>query len=353
LALTLLATLGEPLLPSLTTSFVRYTPATYLAAAPALLLLIAAIVTLLRGRRSELDLWLLLVLWGWFLETVLANFSFGRFTLGWYAGQLMNMASSQFVLFTLIAETNTLYALSVQQLTAERQDRESRLLTRDAVAAFIAHELRQPLSAILLNAQVMQNSPAGRGEEMAELLADVVACSLRANDMIQSTRAIFRHQPGDKQAVDLGLLLRSTLAMVESSARALDVSVELALERQPKPINANRLQIQQVLLNLFQNAIEALSRVNERRRALTVRCIPSEEDGVTIRVEDNGPGIAQADRERIFDAFFTTRADGSGLGLAITRMVVEAHGGQISVEPLSPFGTAFVIRLPYDGGEAD
>jgi signal transduction histidine kinase len=78
--------------------------------------------------------------------------------------------------------------------------------------------------------------------------------------------------------------------------------------------------------------------------------MPNGEEGLTIRVEDNGPGIAPAERKRIFDPYFTTRAEGTGLGLAITRLVVEAHGGQASVEPLSPYGAAFVIRLPYDDG---
>jgi signal transduction histidine kinase len=283
---------------------------------------------------------------------VLVDFSSGRFTVGWYVGQLMGLLSGLFVLFALIAETSTLYAHSVQQLFAERQEQEHRFLIRDAIAASIAHELRQPLSVILLDSQVARKNLAGQDGETADLLDEIVAASLRANDIIQSTRAMFGREANNIQPVDLEALLRSALAIVEPSARARDISIGLVMEGQLRPVRGNWLQMQQTLLNLFQNAIEALSGVKERRRTLTVRCTPSKEEGVTIRVEDNGPGIASSDRKKVFTPFFTTRTEGTGLGLAITRLVVEAHGGKIDVEPRSPFGTAFVIRLPYDGGGA-
>jgi signal transduction histidine kinase len=106
------------------------------------------------------------------------------------------------------------------------------------------------------------------------------------------------------------------------------------------------LQFQQALLNLFQNAIEALSQSNQLRRVLVVRCRRWEDRGVTIRVEDNGPGIAAADRNRIFDAFYTTRPEATGMGLLIARSVIRSHGGKLDVEARSPVGTVFVIHLP-------
>jgi signal transduction histidine kinase len=141
------------------------------------------------------------------------------------------------------------------------------------------------------------------------------------------------------------VILRRTLDMVASSARIHGVSADLVVEERPGLISINPLQFQQALLNLFQNAIEALSRSDQRRRMLLVRCW--DDQGIVIRVEDNGPGITPADRKKIFDAFFTTRTEGMGIGLVIARSVIRAHGGRLEVEPRSPSGTAFTIHLPY------
>jgi signal transduction histidine kinase len=349
--LTLLATASGPLLPPLTAALVHYAPSFYALPSAVLALITAVMIVLWLEQRSELDLWLLIVLLGWLLEIGLVLFSPGRFTVGWYVGQIMGLLSGLFVLYALIVETNTLYAHSVRQLVTERQEREHRFLMRDAIAASIAHELRQPLSVILIDSQVARRKPAGQDGEIADLLDEIATTAIRANDIIQSTHAMFGREASRKQPLHLEALLKSALAIVQSSARAHDVSIDLVVKGQLRPVTGNWMQMQQALLNLLQNAIEALSRVNGRHRTLTVRCAPSEdEEGLTIRVEDNGPGIAPADREIIFAPYFTTRAEGTGLGLAITRLVVEAHGGQVGVEPLSPCGAAFVIRLPYEEG---
>jgi signal transduction histidine kinase len=163
--------------------------------------------------------------------------------------------------------------------------------------------------------------------------------------MLESTRAMFGRGRSERTLVDPAVILRSTLAMVASSARIHGISTDLVVEGRPGSIAINALQFQQAMLNLFQNAIEALSHSDQRRRNLLVRCW--DDQGVVIRVEDNGPGIAPADRKKIFDAFFTTRPEGLGMGLVIARSVIRAHGGRIEVEPRSPAGTAFIIHLPY------
>jgi signal transduction histidine kinase len=332
------------------TSF-PFTPPIFLGSAVVMLLTIAAMVMLGFSLRSELDLWLLLALWGWVLEVALIALDSRGNTLGWYAARGLGLASGLFVLFTMIEETTRLYGQSVQQLEDQDHERERRFLTREAIAASIAHELRQPLAAILLNAQVARKYPEGRSGDMAETLSDIIASGHRANDIIQNTRAMFAGQSSEKHPVDMEPLLRSTLDMVARKTRARKIAVTLVMEGTLKPVRVNAVQIQQVLINLFQNAIEALSRVGGRPRTLEVRCIAGQEkECLTIRVEDNGPGIELDDRKKIFTPFFTTRKHGSGLGLMIASLVLEAHRGRISVEPLSPFGTAFVIRLPYEGG---
>ena len=323
----------------------------FLTASTEMLLIMASMAALAQGMQSELDLWLLLMLWGWFLEMALIALSSVGYTAGWYAARGLGLVSGLFVLFALLAETSKLYAQSVLQLIAQTQEREHRFLIRDVMSASIAHELRQPLSAILLNAQVARNAvseeSAAPPDEAIQVLDDIVASSLRVNDILESTRAIFRRETSDRSPVDPVVVLQSTLAMIASSARAQNASVKLQVDGRPGAIVVNRLQLQQALLNLFQNAIEALSHSDQRRRTLLVRCSSWDERGVIIRVEDNGPGIPPADRSKIFDAFFSTRPGGTGMGLVIARSVIRAHGGRLEVEPGSPSGTTFVIHLPY------
>ena len=330
-----------------------WTSAIFLTALAALLPTIAAMVLLWRRLASVLDLWLLLMLWGWLLETILIALQAPAFTAGWYAARGLGLVSSLFVLFALLAETSTLYAQAVLQLIAQTQEREHRFLVRDVMSASIAHELRQPLSAILINAQVAHELATGGGAELAappdgivQVLDEIVVSSRQANDILESTRAMFGRQNNERVVVDPPMILKNTLAMVASSARAHSVSAKLVVEGQPAPFVINRLQFQQALLNLFQNAIEALSQSAEPNRTLLVRCLCRDDREVVIRVEDNGPGIAPADRSRIFDAFFTTRPGGTGMGLLIARSVIRAHGGRLSVEARSPAGTAFIIHLP-------
>jgi signal transduction histidine kinase len=329
----------------------------FLSASAVIVLIIIGMAALEHALRSELNLKLLLMLWGWFLEVTLIALPYAGYTPGWYAARSLGLVSGLFVLFALLAETNKLYAQSVLQLIAQEQEREHRFLIRDATSATIAHELRQPLGAIMINAEVARKITSDQRREAApdqaiQVLDDIIASSHRANDMLESKRAIFRRQSGEKIFVDPVVILQSTLAMIENSARAHNVSVELVVEQRPRPVAVNRLQLQQALLNLLQNAIEALSRSHQRRRVLVVRCRRWEDRGVIIRVEDNGPGIAAADRNRVFDAFYTTRPEAAGMGLLIARSVIRAHGGTIHAAPREPFGAVFEICLPTGDGIA-
>ncbi len=330
-----------------------WTSPIFLTAAAVLLLTIAAMSLLWRRLASVLDLWLLLMLWGWLLETTLIALPAPGFTAAWYAARGLGLVSGLFVLFALLVETSKLYAQTVLQLIAQMQEREHRFLIRDVMSASIAHELRQPLAAIMINAEVARKMAADRQEpsappdEVGQVLDDIIASSQRARDMLESTRALFGRGGSERDLVDPEVILRSTLAMVESSARAQGISVKLVIEGRPGAIAINRLQLQQALLNLFQNAIEALTYSKAPKRTMLVYCASEEDRGVIMRVEDNGPGIAPPDRKQIFDAFFTTRPEGLGMGLVIARSVIRAHGGRLEVEPCSPTGTAFIIHLPY------
>jgi signal transduction histidine kinase len=344
------ATMGETILP--------WSSPILLTAVVVMLLTVASMAVLAYWLRSELDFWLMLMLWGWLLETALIVLTSPGGDVGWYAARSLGLLSGLFVLFELLAETSTLYGQTLLQLMTQQQESENRFLIRDAVAGSIAHELRQPVAAILLNAQAGKMTLANRrGGTVAQpddldlTLDDIIVSCQKASELIESTRSIFGRGGTKRHATDLAALLRTTLAMVAVSARENDASVQLEVEGRPKLVTVNRLQMQQALLNLFQNAVQALSHAHPSNRVLLVRCAPSGEAGVTIRVEDNGPGISPAERERIFDTFFTTRDEGTGLGLPIARAVIEAHGGRLSVEPRLPTGTAFVIQLPFGAAE--
>ena len=320
----------------------------FLMGAGVLVLTIAAMAMLGRDLRSELDLWLMLALWGWLLEVALIALESPGGSAAWYAARFLGLVSGLFVLFTLIAETNKLYGQTVHELEDHDHERERRFLIGNAIAGSVAHELRQPLAVILLTAQTAQRYPEGQSGEMARSLEEIISSSHWANDIIKSTRDMFGGQGGARRPVDVVALVQRTLDMIAGKAHARKISLSLAVEGTPNPVSVNTVQIQQALLNLLHNAIEALGRVRGRPRTLHVRCIANQGQDLIIRVEDNGLGIEPDDRKKIFTPFFTTRKEGSGLGLMIANLALEAHGGQISVEPLSPFGTAFVIRLPQD-----
>jgi signal transduction histidine kinase len=347
--LTLLATLYEPLLPPLISTVGKWqSDQVFYVSSPVILLIALAMVLTWRERRSALDLWIALVLWAWFLELLLTAFAASRFSFGWYSGRMLGLLSGLFVLLQLLGQTGRLYAQATLQLTARLRERENRYMIRDAIAASIAHELRQPLAAIRLNAQTGQRCDPQPGEIMLPILNEIVGATYRAIDIIESTKALFGKSAAQKRPSNINQLVRDTLVMVSHDLRDLKVSVNLQLHDSLPPIIVNRLQIQQALYNLFMNAAEAMSTMTNRRRMLIVESA-SCEDGVTIMVGDTGPGIAAAELDRIFDAFYTTKSHGTGLGLSICRSVAEAHGGRLRAAARVPSGVLFEIYLPYNG----
>jgi len=245
-----------------------------------------------------------------------------------------------------LAETSKQYARTVLQIAAQRWERENGLMVRDAIAAAIAHELRQPLAAIRMNVQTVQRRLAKSDDDTAATLDEIVTASDRANDIIASTRAMFGKSDAQRSPATMSHLIRDTIAMVSRDLRQQGIAVELRLDDALPPIAVNRLQLQQVFYNLVMNAAEAMRQVVDRPRILTIRSASSG-DGIVIRVEDTGPGIAAADRERIFETFYTTKHHGTGLGLAICRSVITAHGGQLRAVMGEPVGAVFEIQLPY------
>jgi signal transduction histidine kinase len=347
--LTLLATMGDAVLPGIMSSsfgWDRYKAA--YATAPVMLLIAATIALSWSRKSSVLDLWLMLVLWGWFLELVLTTLTADRYSAGWYTARMLGLVSGLFVLMMLLVQTSRLYGTTILQIRARQLERENRTMIGDAIAASIAHELRQPLSAILLNAQTLQRHMSQSDGFASAILDDIAADGRRAVDIVASTRALSGKSTPQRMSIDINQLVRDTLVMASRDFPRLGVLVDLRLADHLPSAVVNPVQIQQVLFNLFTNAAEAMASVTDGPRMLTIRSGRSE-NGVVIRVEDTGPGIAPADQERIFETFYTTKPEGTGLGLSICRSIIAAHGGELRVMTKAPTGASFEITLPCSG----
>jgi signal transduction histidine kinase len=245
----------------------------------------------------------------------------------------------------LLIEMTRLYARTVMLIASQKRERENRQMVGEAVGAFIAHELRQPLAAISLNAYTGQQLSARLGSELSDVMHDLVKDAHRANEIIESTRAIFETAPGQKRPNDINQLIRDTLLLTHRQLESRDVQIALKLEDHLPLAVVNPMQMQQVFLNLFMNAAEALSAVTGRTRSLRIQSSHGDV-GIVIRVENNGPSISLDDEGQIFDPFFTTKQRGMGMGLSICRSVLVAHGGTIQVESAFPAGVSFEILLP-------
>ncbi len=225
----------------------------------------------------------------------------------------------------------------------------ARRTTLAAMSGAIAHEIRQPLGAIVTNANAglrWLNRPAPDLDEVRDTLTHIVADGHRASEVIQSVRAMFAKGDHAGTPLDTNELIRETIALASNELEAARVVVDLELHEQLPLISAHRGQLQQVVLNIITNAADAMRTIDDRARVLRVRSRSFDLNGVAVSVQDSGTGIDPKNIDRVFDAFFTTKTNGTGMGLAICRSIVEAHGGNLSVSQGVPHGSVFHIVLP-------
>ncbi len=224
----------------------------------------------------------------------------------------------------------------------------SRLAVVGELTASIAHELNQPLGAILSNADaaemLLESAPESLGE-VRQILADIRQDDLRASEVIRRLRGLLRKRTLEVQAVDLNQLTSEMLALVRAETRRRRVAVETELAANLPPVWGDKVHLQQVLLNLLLNGMEAMADVPGEKR-LAVRTALNPNGGVEIAVSDSGPGIPEDRLAHLFDPFFSTKKDGMGMGLSLARSIVEAHGGRIWAEDSSPAGATFRFVLP-------
>jgi C4-dicarboxylate-specific signal transduction histidine kinase len=228
----------------------------------------------------------------------------------------------------------------------------SRVATMGELTASIAHEVNQPLSAALNNASACVRWLAANNLEEARQSASLVTSNVRrAAEIIAGIRALAKKAPPRKEPLDINETIREVFALVRNALHSNRVSLETDLANDLPLIIGDRVQLQQVILNLLINAIEAMAEIEEQPRILWVsskrRIEPSDNsEQVLIAVRDSGPGLDMNSLNRLFDTFYTTKPQGLGMGLAISRSIVEAHGGRLWATPNADFGATFQFVLP-------
>jgi two-component system sensor kinase FixL len=226
----------------------------------------------------------------------------------------------------------------------------SRLATIGEMAAGIAHELNQPLTAIANYAQacerLLARSPSDL-EECRQALREITTQAVRASDIMRRLQTLARSQEMNRASMDLDSLVRPIMGLVHSDARAHGVSCSLKLTPELPTVTVDSVQIQHVILNLVRNGIEALESTKGPRE-VAIDVTRADAGEIEISVSDTGPGLDQAEMERVFDPFFSTRENATGLGLPISNTIAKAHGGSLGYRPNTPNGAVFFVRLPHD-----
>jgi signal transduction histidine kinase len=216
------------------------------------------------------------------------------------------------------------------------------------LTAMVAHELNQPLGSILTNtevAELMIKSPAPATEEISEILADIRRDDQRASEIIVRLRSLLKRAPFELKDTDLNEIVDDTVQFMSGLARAREVGLTSSISATALPVRADRIQLQQVIVNLMVNAMDAMSDATTSERQIAIRT-GRYMDEAEVSVADTGPGIAPDKLKDIFEPFFTTKPDGMGMGLSIARTIIEAHHGRIWPENKAGSGAVFYIRLP-------
>ena len=263
-------------------------------------------------------------------------------------------------LLTNIRERERVEAALREQLTERKRTEEAlreaqaelahvtRVMTMGELTALIAHEINQPLAAVVTNANACLRwlmGPIPNLDEAREALARITRDGNRASDVIGRIRALVKKSGTEKASLDLNEAIQEVVGLVQSEIQKSGVTLQMELADDLPQILGNRVQLQQVILNLVMNGIEAMDTVTDRPREILIRSCEHESDQLLIAVQDSGVGIDSQNLEKIFDAFYTTKPQGMGMGLAISRSIVENHGGRLWAVPNDSPGATFQFTL--------
>jgi signal transduction histidine kinase len=317
----------------------------------------AAIAMLWRCRRSVLDLWLLVMLWTWLVDLLLqiVPVLVERFSVGYYFGRIYGLLSTMIILIVLLVDATTLNARLVISAMARRRESDNRAAMMEAMAASIAHELRQPLTSISLKSSAgisaLQKAPPDLDGARAtfDRIDDDVQ---RSGEIMNTVRGMFvkSGDADERVGLDCNDLVRSVLSQLENELKLRKITVQLYLAPRLPQVYGNTTQLQQLISNLVINAADAMSTITDRPRILSLSSTLEGTESILISVRDTGVGIDPDTLKQIFEPFFTTKQTGMGMGLAICRWIVASHGGELWASRNHPWGSTFFLRLPV--GEA-
>ena len=230
----------------------------------------------------------------------------------------------------------------------------NRLSVMGELTASLAHETTQPIAAARNNARAamhfLDRNPPDLGE-IREALASIVGDADRAGDIIDRIRDQIKKAPPRKSRFDLNKAIEEVIGLARSAITAHEVSVQTGLAESLAPVDGDRVQLQQVVLNLILNAVEAMSTVEAGPRELVISTEQSQTGGVLVSVRDSGPGIEPDHLDDVFQAFYTTKSSGVGMGLSISRSIIDAHGGRLWADMNASRGAVFRFSLPGAGEE--
>jgi signal transduction histidine kinase len=301
-------------------------------------------------QRSVLDQWLMVVTLAFLSELIINGLLISaRFTLGFYVSRIFSIFTSTIVLLVLLEETMRLYGRLAHSNAMLQREQNNKLMNLEALAASISHEVRQPLTAIVGGGSALLrflgHNPANL-EKARSVAEGMVAAGHRASQILDDVRNLFGTAGRAQVPVDVNNLARSALRVLDSDLKNHNVRTRLKLKAGLPPVMGHSGQLEEVIVNLMQNAIDEMDKVDDDRRVLQVRTEHSDGDAISVEIEDSGPGIDPEKSAHVFDAFFTTKPHGMGLGLAICRMIIERHEGQLSISSANPHGAVFRIKLP-------
>jgi signal transduction histidine kinase len=354
-AITVFVTAGDAYLPRISIDPIHFSNLWLYLASCLILWNAVALILLWIRQRSVLDLWLMVVACAYAIEIYLVSFpGLARFSAGWYAGRVFGVVSSSLLLFVLMHEITTLYAHLLRAVMAQRREREARLTTGDVVSASIAHEIKQPLTAIIASANAGLNwldRVEPDLDEVRRVLRRVVTSGHHADVVVDNIRAHFKKSTGIRTSVDINDVIQGALAVVRDKLQIHGIAVQAAPNNRLPRIRGEQIQLQQVLLNLITNAIESMATKNGER-VLSIRSEVHRSGCVMVSVEDTGKGLEPSAMYRIFNPTFTTKAHGMGIGLSICRSIIEEHEGKLWVTADKGRGAVFQFTVPVNLGSA-
>jgi signal transduction histidine kinase len=355
-ALTWSVTWGHDFWPVLVVTDTRFAPLSRSLSAVNLILSALAFGLLWARQKSVLDRWLLVATSAGVAEAAIITLvAASRYTVAFYSTRLFAVVVSTSVLAALLWESARLYARLAAGVHALQRERANKLMSLEVVVASVAHEIKQPLTVIATRAGVVQRLLARPQMDLQSVrrnLDEMERASFSISEVFENIRALFRNPAQEKQLLDLNDLALSALRTLSGELNDRGIGIRTELDSDLPPVLGHKGQLHEVLLNIIQNAIDAMDGVADRPRELRVTTGNRGRGHVTLAIEDTGVGIARDRLANLFEAFVTTKARGTGLGLGICRLIVDRHAGQLYASSELGKGTRFEVILPSEGSTA-